>query len=89
MLAIKLMQLVGSLQTFKNTLPRNSKGESLAMKSINEEESESSEIEYRVEEIALLAKKFANYLSNNSRNKGRGNSFVKPCREPKSNNNGI
>jgi hypothetical protein len=74
--AIKVIQLVRSLHAYKTTTPRNSKGKSMARKTVKKEESESSYYEYRVDYIAFLAKKFKSFFKKNIGNLCKDNSFV-------------
>ncbi|KAG2667762.1 hypothetical protein I3760_15G130800 [Carya illinoinensis] len=78
--AIKVEELVGSLQTYESSLPQTRKGKSIALKTIEENyKNISDEESLNDEEIALLARKFRKFMFNkeSGKQKQRKNVFAK------------
>ncbi|KAG2708636.1 hypothetical protein I3760_05G201700 [Carya illinoinensis] len=78
--AIKVEELVGSLQTYESSLPQTRKGKSIALKTIEENyKNVSDEESLNDEEIALLARKFRKFMFNkeNGKQKQGKNIFAK------------
>jgi hypothetical protein len=64
--------LVGSLQTYEATLPHQKKGKSIALKYIKKEHDYSFNNDLNSEDIALVTRKFRNFMfkkRNNSKDK--------------------
>ena len=61
---IKVQELIGSLQTYKHSLPNQRKSKSLALKIINErvKAHDSSDEDVVEKDVAYLAKKFRKFL---------------------------
>ena len=86
---IKVQELIGSLQTYKLSLPSHKKGKSLALKTINGRiETQDSLEEGKVEkEVAYLVKNFHKFLKfrkdRKSFEKGKSSTFKKDKRDLK------
>ena len=71
--AIKIQELIGSLQTCELGLPSHNSSKSLALKTINERMDDSSEEDDMEKEVAFFAKNFQKFL----KMKNNGKSFGK------------
>ena len=83
---IKVQELIGSLQTYKLSLPNQRKGKSLALKTINERvEAHGSSNEDVIEkDVAYLAKNFRKFLKfKNSEKFGDKGKFMSSGKEKK------
>ena len=75
--SIPVDELVGSLQSYELDLPKSSKSNSMALKSVDDVEVSGFDDELSATEIAYLAKNFRNFLRNNNR-RARGTNTVEP-----------
>ena len=72
--SILVDELVGSLQSYELDLPKTNKSESMALKSVDDVDSNGFDDEFSSTEIAYLAKKFRKILRNNNRRvRGKNN----------------
>ena len=71
---IKIQEIVGSLQSYELRLPSQKSSKSLALKTINERTSDSSDKDDVEKEVAYLAKNFCKFLKmkNNGKSFGKG-----------------
>ena len=75
--SIPVVELVGSLQSYKLDLPKTSRSKLMALKSVDDVEIGGFDDELSAIEIAYFAKNFRNFLRNNNR-KARGTNTAKP-----------
>ena len=75
--SILVDELVGSLQSYELDLPKTSKSESMALKSIDDVEVGGFDDELSTTEIAYLAKNSRNFLKNSNR-RARDVNTIKP-----------
>ena len=75
--SIPVDELVGSLQSYELDLPKTSKSESMALKSIDDVEVGGFDDELSTTEIAYLAKNSRNFLKNSNR-RARDVNTIKP-----------
>ena len=75
--SIPVVELVGSLQSYKLDLLKTSKSKSMALKSVDDVEIGGFDDELSATKIAYLAKNFRNFLRNSNR-KARGTNTAEP-----------
>ena len=74
--SIPVDELVRSLQSYELDLPKTNKSKSMALKSVDDVDSNGFDDELTTTEIAYLAKNFRNFLRNNNRRERGKNNIV-------------